>query len=129
MSFCQNITQLKQQLFTDHCVSRGTGSNQHIYQIRKLTETIDFRLSLHWRNLPILTEWNLPILTEWNLPILTECALRMLGQILFVIVYWYLGVANPWFIDPWIKYGLCCAKSKSMLKNVCKHDKQGPIYL
>ena len=26
----QNITQLKQQLCTDHCVSRGMGSHQHI---------------------------------------------------------------------------------------------------
>jgi len=27
---CQNIKQLNQQLCMDHCVSRGTGSNQHI---------------------------------------------------------------------------------------------------
>jgi len=27
VSVRQNITQLKQQLCTDHCVSRGTGSN------------------------------------------------------------------------------------------------------
>jgi len=39
-------------------------------QIRKLTETNDFRLSIHWRNLQILT----------------VCALRMLGKILFVVV-------------------------------------------
>jgi len=30
MSVCQNISQLKQQLCTDHCVLRGTRSNQHI---------------------------------------------------------------------------------------------------
>ena len=52
------------QLCTDHCVLR-----------RKQTFK---RLSVHWRNLPILT--------EWNLQILTVCALRMLGKIVFVIV-------------------------------------------
>jgi len=30
MPVCKNIIQLKQQLCTDHCVSRGMGSNQHI---------------------------------------------------------------------------------------------------
>ena len=30
VSVCQSITQLKQQLCTYHCLSRETGSNQHI---------------------------------------------------------------------------------------------------
>jgi len=43
--------------------------------IRTFTETSDFSLSIHWRNLQILT----------------VCALRMLAKILFVIVLPILG--------------------------------------
>ena len=50
----------------------------YLDQIRKLTETTDLSLSIHRRNLQILT--------EWNLQILTVCALRMRDKILFVIV-------------------------------------------
>jgi len=37
----------------------------YLDQIQKLLETTDFSLSIHW--------WNLPILTEWNFQILTVC--------------------------------------------------------
>ena len=42
-----------------------------------------------------------PIDTLMEPQILTMCLLRMLGKILFVIVL-YRGVANPWFIGPWL---------------------------
>ena len=77
-SDCRNITQLKQQLCTDQCISRGTGSNQHIYLDQIIINYSLLNLSIHWRNLPILT--------EWNLSILTKCVLRMLGKIIFSLI-------------------------------------------
>jgi len=41
-----------------HIEGKGI-SPKYLGQIRKLTETIDFSLSIHSRNLPILTKWNL----------------------------------------------------------------------
>ena len=46
----------------------------YLDQIRKLTETADLSLLIHWRNFPTLTNWNL------------QSGPRMLGKLLLVII-------------------------------------------